>query len=194
MAKHKANKVTAETLVKAFKLPKMSPQRVHSDLWGFDEAPFKPPIPLMPQYLRGAENWIVDTPRLSRGYVSIKRVASNLDMSSGERFSGTLLPNQQVVILRPYDLRVEQDTGLIAEMVDDFTTHIDARFRLHLPKSVVSTLNLVSTNEFVLLYGQKFQFTNGMVKRASGEKNIPILYLFNPSKFRPEGLEDELTW
>jgi hypothetical protein len=113
--------MTAETLVKAFKLPKSSPPRVHSDLWGFDEAPFKPPVPLMPQYLRGAENWVVDTPRLSRGYVSVKRVVSSLDISDRERFSGTLLPNQQVVILRPYDLRVEQDTGLIAEMVDDST-------------------------------------------------------------------------
>lgn len=194
MAKRKANKVTAESLVKAFKLPKKSPERVFSDLWGFDEAPFKPPVPLMPQYLRGAENWVVDTPRLSRGYVSVKRLVDSLKIDQGERFSGTLLPNQQVVILRPYDLRVEQDSGLIAEMVDDFTTSIDRRFRLHLPKAVVATLNLTRKQEFVLIYGQSLQHVKHLAKRATGARNVPILYLFNPSKFRPDGLEDELTW
>ena len=194
MGTRKVSNRTAEQLVKALQLPNSTPQKVNTDPLGWEEAPFRPPVPLMPQYVKGDESWVVDTPRITKGLITLKRIAQVLGIDPLEILSGTLLPNQQAVILRPYDIRVEGATGLTAQMVDDFSTSFDKRYRLNLPKGALSTLNLINENEIVMVFGQKYQYSHHKVRRGSGAKSIPLLYLFNPIRFVPDGLERNLTW
>ncbi len=174
-------------------LPIRTPQSPFQDLLGWDEAPFKPPIPLMPHYVRDIQSWALDAPKFNSGVISIKYLAEKLNWSTTERLSGTLLPNQQAVILRPYDIILRDGTNRHAGSVDDFEIELMTRYRLRLPPSVASTLNLVAENERLIAFARQLPF----VKNRRGEKTtspISVLYLFNPLKFIPDGLEKEIQW
>jgi hypothetical protein len=187
----KTSKMSADDAVKALGLPVKSPQPVHTDDLGWDVAPFKPPIPLMPSYARGNEGWVVETPKSANGVIAIKQLARAFGLVEGELLSGTLLPNQQAVILRPSDVILKGETGLTSEMVDDFTLTLGDRYRLRLPASVASTLNLLSKDERLLIFG-RYVHVSG--KTAGKLKKYPVFFLFNPLKFVPENLEDEISW
>jgi len=149
----------------------------------------------MPQYVRDWQMWSVDTPKMSNWVIPMKRIATTLGLHWKDQLSGTLLPKQQAVILRPHDVLLEGGSGLTADMVDDFSVEFDSRYRLRLPMSIKATLNLVSPNDTILVYGRNMDSINYKGKRrGSGQKGLPILYFFNYLQFAPEDLEKELNW
>ena len=185
------NKKSAEEAVMALGLPAKSPLPLHTDELGWDLAPFKPPVPLMPSYARGNEGWVVETPKVANGVIAIKQLARAFGLVEGETLSGSLLPNQQAVILRPEDIRLSEETGLTSGMVDDFDVTIGDRYRVRLPASVASTLNLVKKDERLLIFGRYVEVQGAKPREA---KRHPVFFLFNPLKFVPEDLEDEISW